>query len=221
LTVLTEANIRAIKDQKIAVGQVENPACERLRALAAAVPAEQAICEVGAFRGRSTGWLALGAAEGNGAHVYSIDTWGARPADSWPQDYYDSRTVTDRYSLSETRRAYERHLDECGIRDRVTPIQGYAVDVATDWDKPVGLLWHDAGHDYKSVREDLEAWLLHVVRGGVLVCHDAGNPEFGVLRAATDVLAGDPAWDWAGRELQRWPKKPDRRGILIVRKSAA
>src|SRR5690606_15270126 len=68
-------NVHAITDQKIAVGLVENPCCFRLREYAAKVPADQAIVELGAFKGRTTGWLALGASEGNGAVVHSVDPW--------------------------------------------------------------------------------------------------------------------------------------------------
>jgi predicted O-methyltransferase YrrM len=46
---------------------------ELLYNLAKQVPREQAIVELGSWKGRSTVWLAKGAVAGHGAAVYSID----------------------------------------------------------------------------------------------------------------------------------------------------
>src|SRR5690606_41792884 len=54
-------------------GLVELAVCQRLRALAAQVPADAAIVGLGAYQGRATGWLLLGASEGQGAHVPTVD----------------------------------------------------------------------------------------------------------------------------------------------------
>jgi hypothetical protein len=211
-------NERAVTDQKIAVGAVENPACWRLREFAKAVPADLAIVELGAYRGRTAGWLALGASEGAGARVYSVDPWDDKPADSWPEGYADRR-VKDEYGSTDTRLAYLAHLDECGISELVTPIQGFGHEIGKTWDGPkVGLLWHDAEHHAEAVTRDLRAWLPHMADDSVIVLHDAGDPRFGVNQGAKAALSRLKAWDWAGRELQLWPKQPDKRGILIVRK---
>lgn len=211
-------DVQAVTDQKIAVGAVENPACQRLRALAAQVPAGQVIVEIGAYRGRSTGWLALGASEGNGAHVYSVDPWETRPLDSWPDGYFDRRVLAA-YSETGVMDAYLAHLADCGVTDLVTPIQGYGETVGKTWTGPkVGLLYHDAEHTTEAVAKDLRAWLPHMADRAVVVLHDAGNPHFGVVDGAKRALGRVKAWDWAGREIQLWPKHPDRRGILIVHK---
>lgn len=44
-----------------------------LRELAMGVPADQAIVEIGTYRGKSACYLADGAAAGNGAHVWTVD----------------------------------------------------------------------------------------------------------------------------------------------------
>ena len=114
--------------------------------------------------------------------------------------------------------AYLAHLTEAGVADLVTPVQGYGAEIAALYEgPPVGLLWHDAEHTVEAVAKDLRAWLPHMADGSVIVLHDAGNPNFGVADGAKRVLAHRKGWDWAGRELQLWPKQPDRRGILIVR----
>jgi hypothetical protein len=211
-------DVQKVTDQKIAVGAVENPACWRLREYAALVPADQVIVEIGAFKGRTAGWLALGASEGSGAHVYSVDPWDQRLPDSWPEGYADRR-ITDQYGTSEAREFYLRHLDECRIADRVTPIQGFGVEVGKGWDGPkVGLLYHDAEHTKEAVAADLRAWLPHMADRSTVVLHDVGDPNFGVEAGAQAALARRKGWDWQGREIQLWPKQPTKRGILIVHK---
>lgn len=213
-------NVEAITSQKIAVGLVENPACWRLRDLAAEVPADQAVVELGAFKGRTTGWLVMGAQSSNGARVVSVDPWDSQ--DALPEDYLALAPAHREYRLSETRAAYEQHLDETGIRPFVTSVGATAVEAAKSYDgPPVGLLWSDALHRRSDVREDTKAWLPHMAEQSVIVLHDAGDPRFGVEAGARDALTRTKAarekWDWAGREVQLWPKQPTRRGILIVR----
>src|SRR5690606_13242475 len=146
-------NVEAITNQKIAVGLVENPCCFRLREYAAQVPADQVIVELGAFKGRTTGWLALGASEGNGAEVISVDPWDDGVI---PEGYADHAPSVAEYTASETRQAYEDHIDECGIRDLVWQLPTTAVEAAAEYDGPkVGLLWHDALHRREDVRADL------------------------------------------------------------------
>lgn len=224
-----QLDYHAITSQKIAVGYVEKPACNRLRELAALVPANQAIVEIGAFRGRSTGYLAAGALEGNRAHVYSVDTWDTRPLDTWPAD---RPGYVANYPTSETRAAYEAHLDRTGIRPLVTPICGWSTEVAASWKREgrpeVGLLFHDAAHHHAEVLTDLRAWLPLMAAGSVVTLHDAGNDRYGVYTAAAEAFKRRTRWDWAGHELQRW-YRPDangimrdtnRRGLLIVRSKA-
>lgn len=211
-------NIEAITNQEIAVGMVENPACWRLRDLAAEVPSNLAIVDLGAFKGRSTGWLAYGATLGNGAHIYSIDTWDQRPAKDWPKN---SPSYVKTYSDPATEQAYQDHLDRTGIRDLVTPIKAYSIDAANDW-KPnkrpkIGLLWHDAAHDYDEVLADLRAWLPLMADTATVVLHDVGNPNYEVAAAAEEAFKRrTKKWDWQGRSIDLWPKLPERRGTLTV-----
>lgn len=199
-------------------GQVERSVCRRLRALAAAVPADLAIVEIGAYRGRSTGYLVLGAQEGLGAHVTTVDPWTMRPLSSWPEGYFDE-AVIGRYSQAETYAAFKAHMDLIGATKAMfTAKRGYGVNVGAKWTGPqVGLLWHDAEHTADAVEADLRAWVDHVAPGGWVVLHDAGNPHFGVEEGAARVLDAD-GWDWAGREVTRWHVKPGKRGALWVRR---
>lgn len=192
-------------------GHVERAVLLRLRALAAAVPAGQAIVELGAWQGRSTAWLLLGASEGHGAHVTTVDPWGAR-TDDYAAAHPD-------YSSRAAYKAFRRHMKKVGAHPGAhTVLRGYAAEAGRDWaGPPVGLLWHDAEHTAGAVAEDLAAWAPHVAPGGVAVLHDAGNPAFGVRAGAERALPGE-MWDWGGAETTVWARHPARRGALFIRR---
>lgn len=212
-------NVEAITNQRIAVGLVENPACWALRDLASEVPADEAIVELGAFKGRSTGWLALGAQNGNGARVVSVDPW--ENGEEVDADYLDTAVSVREYRMSETRVAYEKHLDATGIRPFVDTIQGTAVEAAKNYaGPPVALLWHDALHRRKDVAADLRAWMPHLTDNAVVVLHDVGDPRFEVEAGARAAIVRRKGWEWEDREIHLWPKQPDRRGYMIVRRAA-
>src|SRR5690606_20314942 len=205
-----------VTDFSKAIGAVERNACNILRDMARRVPADQAIVEIGAFKGRTTGYLALGAQEGDGAEVHTVDPWDDRKRESWPGNYEDSH-VLDSYSDPSTYEAFVAHMEACGAGRVVHRSLG--ADEGGRWSGPqVGLLWHDGPHDYTSVKDDLRAWRGHVAVGGHIVLHDAANRSFGVYAAAHDALRGY-GYNWNSRVLIPWGKNPEKRGILIVRRT--
>lgn len=212
-------NVDAITSQQIAVGLVENECCRLLRQLASTVPADEAVVELGAYRGRTTGWLALGSAEGHGAWVHSVDPW--EDGDDLPVEYLATAKSIARYRAVATRAAYEAHLVATGAAAFVVVHKARAVDAAADWTAGlVGLLWHDALHRREDVRADLTAWLPHLSAACTIVLHDVGEVRFGVEAGARDVLAGRAGWDWSGREIHLWAKQPTKRGFMVVRRAA-
>lgn len=216
-------NEQIVTDHKVARGSVEKSVCSLLRSLASSVPSDRKIVELGSFRGRSTGYLALGASEGEGAQVVAVDPWDLRSVDAWPEDYPDKHVASGTYR--EARADFEAHLAAAGIRTAVrgsAPVlarRGYAAGVGKSWSQgqTVGLLFHDAEHSADAVEADLRAWEPHLTDDAVVVLHDAGNPGFAVEEGAQRVLDA-PGWDWSGRELRRWRKHPERRGALVVRR---
>lgn len=213
----------AVMDQRIAVGLVENPCCWALEALAAHVPGDQSAIEIGAYRGRTTGWLALGAQGGNRAHVYSIDPW---TSGSIPTGYADLSPSVSTYNASETKAAYDAHLKETGAASFVTPIQATAVEAAKTYDgPPVGLILHDGLHRAQDVAADLRAWIKHTADDAVIVLHDTDDARLGVSEGAARVLAtkaNAEKWAWNGRVVHSWAKNagkaPEqrRRGFTVV-----
>lgn len=193
-------------------GSVELAACLHLRELATRVPSDQAIVELGAFKGRSTGWLLLGASEGHGAHVTTVDPWTMQKARA---DY----PLGENYSRPEVYQAFKDHMTRIGATTKEHTVKrGYASTVATKWTGPkVGLLFHDAEHSADAVQRDLAAWLPHLAEDAVVVLHDAADPRHGVQAGADSVLTGP---EWADRALVPWGRKPNRRGLLVLRRAA-
>lgn len=184
---------------------------------------DQAIVELGAFKGRTTGWLALGASEGNGAIVHSVDPWDDGVI---PEGYADHAATVPEYTRRETFDTYLAHLDECGITDEVVTHRATAVEAADVYDGPkVGLLWHDALHRREDVRDDLKAWLPHLAKNAVIVVHDTGDAVLGegVVAGVEDVFGRRRAWK--SREMVPWVKtNPDgtprpmgKRGFLVLK----
>lgn len=209
----------AIMDQQRSPGLIEVPLMQELRRLAALVPADQAIVEVGSFKGRSTAILALGASEGHGAQVHAYDPW---ENGTIPDGYEKAARTVPEYVLSETRQAFDEHLARVGVTDLVTAHQQPAVDGAKDYDGPkVGLLFHDGLHRLEDVRDDLKAWLPKMAATAIVVCHDIGDPNFAVLAGAEAAFTRTKAlrdkWAWDGRSLHPWAKNPAKRGYVVVR----
>ena len=55
----------------------------------------------------------------------------------------------------------------------------------------VDIVFIDANHSYKSVKEDIGLWLPKVKRGGYLSGHDYSIEFFGVIQAVNEILGVD------------------------------
>lgn len=161
------------------VGLMSPAECERLSELAAKVPADHAIVEVGSYRGLSSAFLVRG---GAGARVVCIDTW-PQPQPGEPDLEHAER---QRGALA----AFTEYQDRQGWP--VVALRASAVEVAAMWLQPVGMLFHDAAHDFASVKRDLLAWVPHhLASGGIVAVHDyLGDhlEETDVALAVADVL---------------------------------
>jgi len=117
------------------------------------------ILEVGPHRGRSTCALALGCL-GGGKHIYSIDTFRGK--------WEDTDVQGPAMYLGE----FLANLDSCGVAELVTPMVGYSSSYWAGWNKPIGMLFVDGGHQWEAVHGDLSAFFPWLVGGGLLAVHD-------------------------------------------------
>jgi len=152
-----------------------------LGVLAACVPCEGAIVEIGSFKGRSTVMLAKVAAHYGGGPVVAIDP-------------HNSSILLD-HSSGSTPSSFQDFLhsvESNGVRDHVEPHLAYSTEVAKTWNCPIRILWIDGDHTFKGAKADLDAFLPFLVPNGVVAFHDALNQFPGPIRVFVEqVLASD------------------------------
>jgi len=145
---------------------------EALRGLAQAVPADQAIIELGAYTGKSTCYLGVGANDGQHAPIWTYDLWLGPLG-------------------KEAHRIFHRQLRKVKVtvhaRRQDTAQAGHL------WKGPkVGLLFVDADHEWEAVKADLEAWIPHLAKPATVALHDWRDSHPGVALAAQAIL-GEPS----------------------------
>lgn len=149
-------------------------ACEVLRHLASLVPEDQAIVEIGVYRGRSLLALAEGAQLGNGATVTGIDPFNT-PRPSKPK-----------YASDETYVTAQLNVRDSIASDYLRLVKGFSITTAGRWDttQKVGMLYIDADHREVPVLQDFHAWSWHMVPGSIVAFDDCDEATFpGVVRA--------------------------------------
>lgn len=142
-----------------------------LQRLAAEVPEDLAIVELGVNAGESLKHLAIGAAQGNGATVYGVDLWGWITSDVKREGHRRRRG----FASDNARKVAIAEIDRLGLE--AVLIQGATHEIAKAWSRPIGLLYVDAAHDETSVREDYENWNGHIVGDGWIAFDDAQPGE--------------------------------------------
>ena len=129
------------------------------------------IVEIGRLAGKSTICLALGARDGSGQPVYSIEL------------------VLKYLPLT------EEGLSRFGVLDGVTLIQGDSAVQATRVPRPVDTVFIDGSHIYEGVARDIQALRGVLAPGAVLMFHDYRHSanrtgEYGVRRAVDEAALG-------------------------------
>ena len=150
--------------------------------LAQRCPAEAAIVEVGSFKGKSTIWLASGAAAGNRCKVYAIDPHtGSIP---------DKR----RGEVLWTFDAFKQNVEKAGVSHLIDPILATSEEAIRTFDEPVGLIFIDGEHEYPFVQRDARQWVEKVIPGGVMSFHDT-------MASCTNLFRRPflPGWDGPNR----------------------
>jgi predicted O-methyltransferase YrrM len=166
---------------------------EHLYGLAARVPADQAVVELGVYKGRTACYLAAGARSGQGARVWAFDPWDL-PGHRVPYTAsVKRRRHRVQFTSKQTRLQAKRNVHRAGLRDRVTLVRGFSVEEGERWaGPPVGLLYVDGDHRYDAVHADFEAWRPHLVDGAVVVFDDYAKSHHEVIEAVDAmVAAGD------------------------------
>jgi predicted O-methyltransferase YrrM len=169
-------------------GRISNEAGAVLRSLARRVPSDRLIVEIGAFKGKSTCFLACGSMQGRGARVVSIDPWdlpgNTHGPDKLPGLYTDPANQAD----------HARHVKACGVAHLVTQVKAFSGSAKLPPRTSIGLLWIDGAHDYESVMSDVRRYSRRLARGGWIVFDDYTSRCPGVVKAVKELMADQRAW---------------------------
>ena len=136
---------------------------ELLYTLAKNVPKEQAIVEIGSWKGRSTVWLAKGAEAGHKNKVFAIDPHRGSKS-------HVSEGEGDTYPK------FLVNLSKARVKNRVVPLVMTSSQAAQYWQGSVGLIWIDGSHEYEDVKHDFLVWKQHLSFGTVVALHDCDKP---------------------------------------------
>lgn len=145
---------------------------ELLTSLAAAVPADGLILEIGALYGGTTAVLATGAPH---ARVTSIDNF------SWQPEGYPKPSAE----------LVRENLSKVGVKN-VTVIKGDSRVLCKTWNKHIDLLWVDGGHSFEFVYNDIFTFGQFA---DVIALHDFDNPAWTTIRKAVETFIDKfPEW---------------------------
>ena len=138
---------------------------DRLFDLAAQCPTEQAIVEIGSWKGKSTVILGWGSKSGNRAPVWAIDPHEGTPL------FWCMHTGGD---VKNTAVQFLTNIDAAGVKDIVYPLIETGHSAAQAFSDPIGLLFVDGDHKYAAF--DVRDWFPLIVAGGWLALHDSNTP---------------------------------------------
>lgn len=161
---------------------MEPEAMDALAALAADVPNDQAILEVGVYHAANLVNMAQAAKAGHGAKTYGVDSYGQG-------DIYRGRPhMLQRYTSTDHDIAIQ-HIKDNRLVRQCKIIVAPSPDAAADWTGPaIGLLVIDAEHRYDRVLSDLHAWTPHLAPDAIIAFDDYGGSVGADVKRAVDEL---------------------------------
>jgi len=153
-----------------------SPGQERcLYDLAAGLPNDGRILEIGCYLGRSSAAIAS-ACRGTSKHIFCMDTFCGNDSDFVNGENSISWEGDDFFGV------YDANLRKAGLRSFVTPLRGMSHDLVACWCEPLDMLFIDAGHEYEDVLRDVELYFPFVKQGGIVALHDVTPGWPGVYR---------------------------------------
>ena len=137
------------------------------------------IVEVGTWKGRSAACLAQHAI----GKLYCVDHFHGNPGN---RDDKHLQAVLDREGLiAECRYNLKEWLDSGTVELMIMSSQEACVVLAGFNVRP-DMIFIDADHEYRSVKQDIELWLSLLRAGGILCGHDINQRS--VLKAVDELL---------------------------------
>ncbi|HKP71132.1 MAG TPA: class I SAM-dependent methyltransferase [Pyrinomonadaceae bacterium] len=160
----------------------------RFLALLAACPtADGEILEIGSFKGKSTIILAKSAGLADGSTINAVDPMTA-PCET------DPTLGTQESSLGD----FKRNIANAGVEDRVRLHQMFSKDLASEWNKPLRLLWIDGDHTYAGTKLDFDGFAPHLVDKSIVAIHDTLHEFEGGARVFLESVLRSPNFGACG-----------------------
>jgi predicted O-methyltransferase YrrM len=128
--------------------------------------------EVGTYCGKSTLYLAAAVREVGGGTVVTVDHHVGSEENQPGWEWHDESLVDPHARRLDTLPTLRRTLFDARVEDDVVAVVGKSQAVGMFWRTPLAFLFLDGGHTEEQAQVDYEAWVRHVVEGGLLVIHD-------------------------------------------------
>jgi predicted O-methyltransferase YrrM len=128
------------------------------------------VVEVGSYCGKSTIYLGAAARE-RGGLVVTIDHHRGSEEHQPGEEYHDP-ALAGPDGRVDTLPALRRTIVDAGLEDVVMVVVGRSATVASLWERPLGMVFVDAGHTEEAAQGDYAAWMPLLLPGGLLVVHD-------------------------------------------------
>jgi len=122
---------------------------------------DQAIVEVGSWKGRSTICLGSGSRDGNKVKIFAIDP------------HIGSPRYQKKFGEVDTFKKFQQNILEAGVTEYVEPIRDTSKTVAKNFDRKIYFVFIDGAHRYSLVKLDFTLWFPKVMNGGILAFHDS------------------------------------------------
>jgi MMP 1-O-methyltransferase len=127
--------------------------------------------EIGSFCGKSTVFLGE-ACKRSSSTLFTIDHHHGSEEQQPGQLYFDPDIFDSRKGIIDSFPLLQETLKKAGLEDNVVPMVTQSGVAARNWATPLGLVFIDGGHSYKTAFSDYSNWSPHLLPGGFLVFHD-------------------------------------------------
>lgn len=127
--------------------------------------------EIGSYCGKSAAYIGLGCKEAGGI-LYSLDHHEGSEEQQPGQEYFDPELLDEKTGRINTFPLFHHVLRELSLIDTVIPVVAKSAAAARLWHTPLALIFIDGGHTFEAAFGDYNAWVSHLIPGGVLAVHD-------------------------------------------------
>lgn len=155
------------------------------------IPNNSHIVEIGAYKGRSTAYLAVEIINsGKNIQLDVIDSWNGETETVAPwHDYIDEPSKHQYKPTGDIFEEFKTNL--APVWDTFQAIQSLSAPAAQAYpDKSLDFIFIDGDHNYEGIKKDLVAWRPKM-KDGAIMAGDDYSPAWGVIRAVDEFFGKD------------------------------